>query len=427
MKCEYWLVEIQIKKDPIMFSIPTASLVPFSQREKMVDRTRSKVLIREYNEDKDVKMVRKLERNCEIGTKKMVSILTNMTGDPLSRIRFFPLHVMLVAELLESRELVGVVRGIIKNVGTLSGSFLKMGYILGLRVSPTYRRKGVAVRLVTAVEEWMVRNGAEYAFLATEKSNNASKNLFTIKCNYVNLSSLVIFVQPTSSLTKNISRDIKIEKVDIDLAISLYRRTLRTKDLYPLDMDVILKEKLSLGTWVSYFKEEGWLNLQSNEEDLINNKTSSSWLIFSIWNTYEEYKLQVRKSQLLRLLLTTLNHAREKVFPCLKMSVSDSLCRPFGFLFLYGIHGEGENLGELMESMWRFTSRVGEGMRDCRVVITELGFGDPLANHVPQTSSMSCIDDLWYTKRLSSHGDENIDEQLMKGQMGNVFVDPRDF
>ncbi|XP_020202199.2 probable N-acetyltransferase HLS1-like [Cajanus cajan] len=411
-----------------MISIPTASLASFSQREEMVDRA-DKVLIREYNEKQDAKMVRKLERNCDIGTKKVVSILSSITDDPLFRIRFFPLHVMLVAELLESRELVGVIRGIIKNVGTLSGSFLKMGCILGLRVSPTYRRKGVALRLVTAIEEWMVRNGAEYAFLATEKSNDASKNLFTIKCNYVNLSSLVIFVQPTSSLTKQISKDIKIEKVNIDLAISLYRRTLRTKDLYPLDMDVILKEKLSLGTWVSYYKEEGLLNLLSkvnNEDLIISNETSSSWVIFSIWNTCEAYKPhQVRKSQLLKFLLATLNHAKEKVFPCLKMSVSDSLCRSFGFLFLYGIHGEGENLGQLIESMWRFTSRVGEGMRDCRVVIAELGFGDPLANHVPQTTSMSCIDDLWYTKKLSSHGDENVG--LIKEQMGNVFVDPRDF
>lgn len=89
--------ESQIKEDPIMISIPTSSLASFSQKE-MVDRTGRKVLIREYNEDKDVKMVRKLERNCEIGTKKVVSILTNMMGDPLSRIRFFPLHVMLVSD-----------------------------------------------------------------------------------------------------------------------------------------------------------------------------------------------------------------------------------------------------------------------------------------------------------------------------------------
>ncbi|KAG5066608.1 hypothetical protein JHK86_010339 [Glycine max] len=162
-----------------------------------------------------------------------------------------------VAELLDTRELVGVVRGIIKNMGTLSRPFLKMGCILGLGVSPTYRRKGVALRLVTVAEEWMARNGVEHALLATENKNDASKNLFTIKSNYVNLSSLVIFVQPISSLTKQISMDIKIDRVDIDLAISLYKRTMRTKDLYPLDKDVIPKEKLSLGTWVCYYKEEG--------------------------------------------------------------------------------------------------------------------------------------------------------------------------
>ncbi|KAJ1383269.1 GNAT domain [Sesbania bispinosa] len=396
----------------------------------------SKVLVREFDEVRDVKVVGKLERNCEIGTKKGVSIFTNMMGDPLSRIRFYPLHVMLVAELLESRELVGVVRGCIKSVCTpASGSLLKMGCILGLRVSPTHRRKGVGLKLVTSIEEWMRRNGAEYTFLATEKNNDASKNLFTNKCNYVNLSSLVIFVHPTSFPAKHISKDIKIEKVNIDQAISLYKRTLRTnKELYPLDMDIILKEKLSLGTWVSYYKDEGMLDLQrkliesDQDNNIIANETKSSWIIFSIWNTCEAYKLQLKKSQPLRFLHATLNHAREKIFPCLRMSVSDdSLCRPFGFLFLYGIHGEGENLGELMESIWRFTSRLGENLKDCRVIVTELGFSDPLVNHIPKTASMSCIDDVWYTKRLSSHSDGKDELMRMKRQLGNVFVDPRDF
>lgn len=95
---ECWSAQIQIKKDPIMISIPTSSLASFSQREEMVDRTKSKILIREYNQDKDVKMVRKLERNSEIGAKKVVSIFTNIMADPLSRIRFFPLRVMLVGD-----------------------------------------------------------------------------------------------------------------------------------------------------------------------------------------------------------------------------------------------------------------------------------------------------------------------------------------
>ncbi|RYR12746.1 hypothetical protein Ahy_B04g070126 isoform C [Arachis hypogaea] len=340
------------------------------------------VIIREFDKERDVKVVEKLERNCEIGTKKGVSIFTNMMGDPLSRIRFYPIHVILVAELLESKEIVGVVRGCIKNVGTTTppGSLLKMGCIIGLRVSPTYRRKGVALKLVTSLEEWMVRNGAEYSYLATEKNNEASKALFALKCNYVSLSSLVIFVHPTSTSTslptKHISeRDIKIEKVNIDQAISLYKRILKTKELYPLDIDTILKEKLSLGTWVCYYKDEGCIKLQN-------------------------------------IIL-----------------VSESLSRPFGFLFLYGLHGEGNNLGNLMEFIWRFTSRLGESMKDCRVVITELGLGDPLANYVPQTDSMSCIDDLWYTKRLSSIGHNNgkDEEMAMKRYVGNVFVDPREF
>jgi len=44
-----------------------------------------------------------------------------------------------VAELLESKELVGVVRGCIKSMQTPSESLLKIGCILGLRVSPSHR------------------------------------------------------------------------------------------------------------------------------------------------------------------------------------------------------------------------------------------------------------------------------------------------
>lgn len=45
-----------------------------------------------------------------------------------------------VAELLQNGELVGVVRGCIKDVGTVHGeAHVKMGCILGLRVSPTHR------------------------------------------------------------------------------------------------------------------------------------------------------------------------------------------------------------------------------------------------------------------------------------------------
>lgn len=64
--------------------------------------TESKIVIREFDEDKDVKVVGKLERNCEIGTNKkgFSNIFTNIMGDPLSRIRFYPLHVILVGNYI---------------------------------------------------------------------------------------------------------------------------------------------------------------------------------------------------------------------------------------------------------------------------------------------------------------------------------------
>lgn len=273
----------------------------------------------------------------------------------------------------------------------------------------------------------MVRNGAEYTSLATEKKNEASRNLFTTKCNYFNLTSLVIFVHPTSTFPPKLisMREIKIDKLSIDHAISLYAKGLKTKELFPIDMDAILRERLSLGTWVCYYKDEGWFNAETPK--------NSNWIIFSIWNNTcdceANYELQLRKPHHhpLGFLHTTLNHAREKIFPCLRMLVSGSLLsRPFGFLFIYGLHGEGENLGELMESIWRFTSRLGENKKGCKVIISELGLGDPLLNLVPKNASMSCIDDLWYIKRLSGHSDQK-DELLMKREVGNVFVDPREF
>lgn len=65
----------------------------------MVDNIEKKVLIREFDEDRDIEVVGKLERICEMGSKTGVSIFTNMIAiscDPLCRIRFYPLHVILV-------------------------------------------------------------------------------------------------------------------------------------------------------------------------------------------------------------------------------------------------------------------------------------------------------------------------------------------
>lgn len=297
---------------------------------------------------------------------------------------------------------------------------------------------GIGQKLVSSIEEWVVKNGANYTFLATEKTNIPSRNLFTIKCNYLNLSSLVIFVhQPISSTSttshipnNDFPQHIKIEKLHVDEAISLYTNKLRhKKEFYPADIDVILKEKLSLGSWICYFEDE--------DEDVMIGKTqSSSWAIFSVWNnscdTYNNNNnmLQITKSYFsLRFLHSSLSHARKRISQCMRNSVSESSSDSFGYIFLYGLHGEGENVGKLMKYIWDFTSRsiLGKKVKDCKVIITELGVCDPLIKHVPKESCISCINDVWYAKNLVTNVSDKDNELLMKGPIGNVIVDPRDF
>ncbi|KAK3002569.1 hypothetical protein RJ639_022064 [Escallonia herrerae] len=373
----------------------------------------SKLVIRVFNEERDQEMVTKLERKCKIGSKG-ISMFTNMMGDPLCRIRFYPVRVMLVAELLNNGELVGMVGGCIKIVGTGSkGRHVKLGCILGLRVSPKHRRMGIGLKLVQCVEEWMVSNGASYTFLASEEKNLASANLFTLKCGYATFASLVIFVHPVCLPAKEPSCRVEVEKLPLDQAISSYKKHLGGGDLYPADFEAILKEKSSIGTFKAYNVDTG---------------IQSSWISFSMWSTCGTYKLDVQRSPTSKFLHATLNHARNKIFPCLnpKMQPCDSLEKPFGFLFLYGLHGEGERVGELMQSIWIFASGVAETVKDCKAIITELGFSDPLREHVPKVSSVSCIEDLWYLKKVIGPIDDEDDLTVMR-PVGSVFVDPRDF
>ncbi|XAR57001.1 Peptide alpha-N-acetyltransferase [Bertholletia excelsa] len=386
-----------------------------------------KVQIREFNEDKDVEMVMKLESNCEAtGSNKGISIINYIEGDPLYRIRFYHAHVMLVAELQKNGEVVGMVRGCIKYVGTRfrPGEQFKLGSILGLRVSPSHRRMGIGFSLVQSIEEWMKRNGAQYTFLAIEEKNAASKNLFTLRCNYTKSSSLVMYLQSLTLMPKDLPQHIKIERLSIDQAIHLYREyNLKSKDMYPMDIDTLLREKLNLGTWVSYFKEEnleGLTRKEKSDSKSICALAPSSWAMFSLWNTCEAFKVKTIK----RSLHETLIHAWEKVFPCLGCKEL-SLEKPFGFLFLYGIHGEGERIGEIMEYVWGFASRVAQNMKDCKAIMFELGISDPLRELVAKRSTISCMNDLWYLKRVG--GGSDAGDLVGKGTLGNVFVDPRDF
>jgi hypothetical protein len=56
----------------------------------------AKIVIRSYDEEKHKVAVEKLERLCEVGQRGKPSLVTDLLGDPICRIRHFQLHVMLV-------------------------------------------------------------------------------------------------------------------------------------------------------------------------------------------------------------------------------------------------------------------------------------------------------------------------------------------
>ncbi|KAL5996429.1 hypothetical protein ACLOJK_026507 [Asimina triloba] len=389
------------------------------------------LIIRDFNGDGDLKMIERLERKCEIGSKKGLSILTNMMGDPQCRIRLYQNHVMMVAELAQSKEIVGVVGGCMKCVGNgLGSSNMNMGCILGLRVSPRHRRMGIGLKLVKSVEEWAMRNGAQYIYLATEETNVASTNLFFLKRNYKKLTSLAILVQPIISPPNHPPHDIRIEKLSIEQAMALYRdRVGSNKDFFPADMDAILREKLSMGTWVSFFREEEWLGLHcKGRSEQFTSRTPSSWAVLSIWKTYEAYKLEIRAKNPFGFFCNRLCNAGAKAFPpCLEVPMFCGLPhKPFGFLFVYGVHGEGERVGELLRSLWGFACNMGLKVKGCKVLVTELAVSDPLLGHMPQGPSISLLDDLWCFKRVDGNMDGQ-DRWTDPQSVANVLVDPRDF
>jgi hypothetical protein len=55
------------------------------------------VAVREYDEGRDKVEVEELERECEVlGQQGKASLVTDLMGDPICRVRHFPHHIMLV-------------------------------------------------------------------------------------------------------------------------------------------------------------------------------------------------------------------------------------------------------------------------------------------------------------------------------------------
>ncbi|KAK4477449.1 hypothetical protein RD792_016672 [Penstemon davidsonii] len=401
------------------------------------------VVVREYDEKKDCKAVEKVENICEVGggpsSTGKLSLYTDLLGDPICRVRHSPTYLMLVAEMVvvgggidkERREIVGMIRGCVKTVtcGTKFSTkppevvpvYDKVGYILGLRVSPSHRRMGIGLKLVRKMEQWFVKNDAQYSYIATENDNQASINLFTQKCNYSKFRTPSILVQPVFAHRIRPNNKINIIKLNPTDAELLYRRHFATTEFFPHDIDSVLNNKLNLGTFLAVPKGSYDAVSWPGTESFLTGRPES-WAVLSVWNCKDVMRLEVRGASRVRKVFAKTTRVVDRAFPWLNIPSVPEVFGPFGFHFLYGLGGEGPNKVKYIKALCGLAHNLGKEF-GCGVVATEVASCDPLKLGIPHWKSLSCAEDLWCMKRLGKIGCD-----WTKSPPGlSIFVDPREF
>ncbi|CAL9245070.1 unnamed protein product [Arabidopsis halleri] len=380
------------------------------------------VVVREYDPKRDLTSVKELEESCEVG-----SLLVDLMGDPLARIRQSPSFHMLVAEI--GNEIVGMIRGTIKMV-TRGGNALlqadgvspeisttKLAFVSGLRVSPFYRRMGIGLKLVQRLEEWFLRNGAVYSYVQTENDNTASVKLFTEKSGYSKFRTPTFLVNPVFNHRVTVSRRVKIIKLAPSDAESLYRNRFSSTEFFPSDINSILTNKLSLGTYLAVPRGEDHVSGSLPDQ-------TGSWAVISIWNSKDVYRLQVKGASRLKRTLAKTTRVFDGAFPFLKIPSFPNLFKSFAMHFMYGIGGEGPRAAEMVEALCSHAHNLAR-KSGCAVVAAEVASCEPLSVGIPHWKVLS-PEDLWCLKRLRDDGDDDGVDWTKSPPGLSIFVDPRE-
>jgi hypothetical protein len=121
----------------------------------------------------------------------------------------------------------------------------------------TCRRMGIALRLVEQLEEWLETMGAEYAYMATDKCNAASLQLFTGRCGYSKFRTPSVLVHPVHS--HRLRASVVVTLLGARDAERLYRaRFANAVEFFPEDIGAVLAHPLSRGTFLATVGEEGY-------------------------------------------------------------------------------------------------------------------------------------------------------------------------
>ena len=140
-------------------------------------------------------------------------------------------------------------------------------------------------KLVDRMEEWFRQRGAEYSYMATEQDNEPSVRLFTGRCGYAKFRTPSVLVHPVFRHALKPSRRAAIVRLERREAELLYRWHFANVEFFPADIDAVLSNDLSLGTFLalpsgsSSLTGPGWEGVEA-----FLAAPPPSWAVLSVWN-----------------------------------------------------------------------------------------------------------------------------------------------
>ena len=264
--------------------------------------------------------------------------------------------------------------------------------------------------------------------MATDKDNVASRNLFLGRCGYSKFRTPAILVQPVFAHKVHVPRRVTVLPLPPCDAETLYRGRFSTVEFFPLDIDAVLKNPLSLGTFLAVVNRAG--EPEINEGSWAGSEAfladpPESWAVLSVWNCKELFHLQLRGVSRLKKGLARASRILDRAFPFLGIPSVPNLFRPFGLYFLYGVGGQGSNAGKLITALCAHAHNLAlKG--GSALLVTEVASCEPLRAAIPHWRLLSCAEDLWCMKRLD-HTDGGSSGDWTKSAPGpSIFVDPRE-
>ncbi|PAN50974.1 hypothetical protein PAHAL_9G561700 [Panicum hallii] len=320
--------------------------------------------------------------------------------------------------------IVGLIRGTVKSVATGESrpgapAFANVGYILGLRVAPSHRRMGIALLLVRQLERWFELMGTEYAYMATDRSNEASLRLFTARCGYSKFRTPSLLVHPVHSHRLRAPRRATVVRLGARDAERLYRSRFAHVEFFPADIGAVLGNALSQGTFLAVVDGAGY---EWRGVDRFLSSPPASWAVASAWDCGGVFRLEVRGASRLRRGAAAATRALDRLAKWLRVPSVPDFFRPFAGWFVYGLGGDGRDAAVAAEAL--FASIVNMARGAAAAVAVEVAALDPLRSRIPHWRRLSCAEDLWCMKRLGGHADGW--DWARSAPARSIFVDPRE-